>query len=93
MNPNTFPTSTTLRLESIISSHRDEINYNDNYNYLEKYSQEIQIQRANVLQKKYDVIEDDLAIIDCENMFQTQKDISQRAKKTLQYKVKSKPKK
>ena len=87
MNPNTFPTSTTLRLESIISSHRDEINYNDN-NYLEKYNQEIQIQRASVLHKKYELIqEDDLAIIDCENMFQTQKDMSQQAKKTLRYKV------
>ena len=50
MNPNGFPTSTTLHLESIISSHRDEINYNDNY--LEKYNQETQIQRASVLQKK-----------------------------------------
>lgn len=92
MNPNGFPTSTTLHLESIISSHRDEINYNDNY--LEKYNQETQIQRASVLQKKYELIqEDDLAIIDCENMFQTQKDISQQAKQSLRYKIKSKPKK
>jgi 23S rRNA pseudouridine1911/1915/1917 synthase len=37
--------------------------------------------------------DDDLAIIDYENMFQTQKDISQQAKQSLRYKVKSKPKK
>ena len=64
------------------------------FSFKEKYNQETQIQRASVLQKKYELIqEDDLAIIDYENMFQTQKDISQQAKQSLRYKVKSKPKK